>query len=400
MGKEDDEAPFSWAGVGEGAHERRPYYLLMYPVVCIRAVNLEVGFHLGVTQTLVDYAVGLRYEDIPTDVVEKAKACLLDSLGCGFGGYRTELGRIVIDQVKEMGGARQATLLGDGGQVPCAQAAFTNAALVNALDYDETFVSAGHLGSTLIPAAIAVGEHLRVSGAELIEAIVAAYEVNIRIGTAIQPSPERFRQVWFVGTHQTFGAVTAAGKLLGLDNLQMADAFGIAGVTSPLPNSQAWGHPQHWVKEPTAWPAHSGVLAAQLAKRGFIGNRKVLEGENGFWIMAGSDRCNFDVMVEGLGRDYRLLDMSFKPYPSCRMTHSALDAVRDLVNTHKITPGQVRNVVVKISSALLTQVFEDYTPTTFVDAEFSIPYVTAMVLMGIDQGPNGMIRRRCKIPKF
>jgi len=355
---------------------------------------------LGVTQKLVDFVIGLRYEDLPPNVVETAKLCLLDSLGCGLAGHRTELGRIILEQVKEMGGARQATLLGDGTKVPCAQAAFANSAMTNALDYDETFENLGHPGSTLIPAAMAVGEHLGVSGRKLIEAMVAAYEVSIRIGASIQPSPERWREVWFVGTWHTFGAVAAAGKLLGLDSMQLANAFGIAGATSPVPTGgpNAWGpRPQTWVKEPTAWPAHAGVLAAQLAKRGFRGNRAVLDGEHGFWRMAGSDHCDFDAMVEGLGQVYKISDISFKPYPSCRWIHSTLDAVKELVERNRLSPEQVKQIIVRSFPQHVTDL-TDYEPVTLVDAEMSTPYGIAMVLMGVKPGPIWFDDRNLRDP--
>jgi 2-methylcitrate dehydratase PrpD len=226
--------------------------------------------------------------------------------------------------------------------------------------------SDNHPGSTLIPAALAVGEHLVASGPSLIEAMVAAYEISIRIGTAIQPSRERMKEVWFVRTWQTFGAVAAAGKLLSLDSVEMANAFGIAGVTSPLPCGNSWGlRPQHWV----------------LQGGSFKGNRSVLDGEHGFWRIAGSDRCDFDVMTRDLGKDYLLPMMSFKPYPSCRWTHSTLDAVKEIVEERKLVGGQIEQVVVKSFPQHTTHLI-DYEPATLVDAEFSTPYTVAMILAG------------------
>jgi 2-methylcitrate dehydratase PrpD len=356
---------------------------------------------LSATETLVNFTVGLRYEDLPAEVVEKAKLCLLDSLGCGLAGRRTRLGRVIVEHVKETGGARQATLIGDRTKVPCAQAAFANSAMINALDYDETFENHGHPGSSLIPAALSVGEHLRVSGRELIEAMVAGYEISTRIGAAIQPSRGRMSEVWFCGTWHTFGPAAAAGKLLRLDSLQMANAFGIAGATSPIPTGGpgGWGpRPQTWVKEPTAWPAYEGVLAAQLAKRGFKGNRIILDGKLGFWRMAGSDQCDFDAMVKGLGSIYRILDISFKPYSSCRWTHSTLDAVKELAESNKLAPERIREVVVRTFPQHITDL-TDYEPATLVDGEMSTPYTVAMVLLGIKPGPDWFSDRTLRDPK-
>lgn len=356
---------------------------------------------MSVTETLVDFAIGLKFEDLPIEVTEKAKLCLLDSLGCGLPGRRTQLARVIVDQVKEMGGARQATLLGERTRVPCAQAAFANSVMINALDYDETFENHGHPGSSLIPAALSVGERLKVPGRKLIEAIVAGYEVSTRVGNAIQPSLERMNEVWFCGTWHAFGAVVAAGKLLSLDKLQMANAFGIAGATSPVPTGGpgGWGpRPQTWVKEPVAWPARDGVLAAQLAKRGFKGNRTILDGETGFWRMAGSDRCNFEAMVEDLGRVYKIMEISFKPYPSCRWTHSTLDAVKEIAQNNRLVPEEISQILVRTFPQHVTDLL-DYEPATLVDAEMSTPYTIAMILSGIRPGPEWFEDRILRDPE-
>lgn len=181
----------------------------------------------------------------------------------------------------------------------------------------------GHPGASIIPAALAIGEWKNASGKDVINAIFIGYDVGNRIGKAIQPSYERLQKVWGVGTWQTFSAVVAAGKVLGFDLHHLLNAFGVAGATAPLPNTQKWGwdleeRPIHWVKEPIGWPSWTGTTAAVLASYGFVGNKYILDGDNGFWIMAGSDQCNFDEMTRGLGSQYEVHNLAIKPYSSCR----------------------------------------------------------------------------------
>ena len=343
-----------------------------------------------VTRELADYAVQTRFENYPKDVVEKVKVLILDNMGCMLGGCQTSLGKAMLRPIRAMGGSREATLVGGGMTVPTIQAAFVNGTTANALDYDDTLLGIGHPGASIIPAALAIGEWKRSSGKDILNAILIGYDIGDRIGKAIQPSYERLQKVWGVGTWQTFCAVAAAGKALDLDLDRMLNAFGVAGATAPLPNTQKWGwdleeRPIHWVKEPTGWPCWTGTTAAVLAANGFVGNRYILDGDNGFWIMAGSDRCDFDAMSRGLGSDYEVNDIAIKPYSSCRWQHSTLDAVSVLKAQHGLRPEDIKEVTVHSFSWVKRH--EVYGPDQMVDAQFCIPYTVTMVLLGHHPGP-------------
>lgn len=342
-----------------------------------------------VTRDLAQYAVETGFENHPTDTVELAKTFVLDNLGCMIGGAQTILGGTMIETIGVMGGAPQASVVGGSIMVPTIQAALINGTTANALDFDETLHGLGHPSSSVIPAALALGERKKVTGRELITAILVGYDIGNRVGRAIQPSYERLKQVWCVGTWQTFGAVAAAAKILGHNLEKTLNAYGIAGATAPLPNTQKWGwdlseRPIHWVKEPTGWPSWTGTLAAELAAGGFIGNRYILDGANGFWIMAGSDRCDFERMTEGLGQDFEIRHLSIKPYSSCRWQHAALDCVQELMTRYAITPEQIERVTVRSFDWVASH--EIYAPKDMVDAEFSVPHTVAMVLLGHPPG--------------
>ena len=344
-----------------------------------------------VTKELATYAVRTRFEDYPREVIDKAKIFILDSIGCMFGGCQTSLGGAIVTPIKNMGGSREATIVGGGIQVPTIQAAFVNGTTANALDYDDTLLGIGHPGASIIPAALAMGEWKKASGKDVINAILIGYDVVDRIGKAIQPSYERLQKVWGVGTWQTFSAVVAAGKVLDFDLDRMLNAFGVAGATAPLPNTQKWGwdmeeRPIHWVKEPTGWPSWTGTTAAVLASNGFVGNKYILDGDNGFWIMAGSDKCDFDQMTRGLGSEYEVLNnIALKPYSSCRWQHATLDCVKELKQEYKLKPGEIERVTVH--SFAWVKRHEIYGPKEMVDAQFCIPYTVTMVLLGHQPGP-------------
>jgi len=344
-----------------------------------------------VTKDLACYAVETRFEDYPGEVIGKAKMFILDSIGCMLGGCQTSLGKAIVTPIRSMGGNGEATIVGGGGKVPTIQAALVNGTTANALDYDDTLLGIGHPGASIISAALAIGEWKHASGRDLINAVLIGYDIGNRIGKAIQPSYERLQNVKGSGTWFTFSAVVAAGKMLNLDLDYMLNALGVAGATAPLPCAQKWGwdieeRPIHWVKEPTGWPAWTGATAAILASHGFVGNRYILDGDNGFWIMAGSDQCDFEEMTRGLGQEYEIENMTIKPYSSCRWQHAALDCVEDLKKTYKLTPEEIRTITVHSFGWVKRQ--EIYGPTQMVDAEFCIPHTVSMVLLGYHPGPS------------
>ncbi|MCK5202233.1 MAG: MmgE/PrpD family protein, partial [Desulfobacterales bacterium] len=129
------------------------------------------------TKELATYAVETRIEDYPKEVIDKVKLCILDSIGCMFGGSHTNLGRAIMTPIKNMGGSEDATIVGGGIKVPTIQAAFVNGTTANALDYDDTLLGIGHPGASIIPAALAIGEWKKASGKDVMNAILIAYDL-------------------------------------------------------------------------------------------------------------------------------------------------------------------------------------------------------------------------------
>ncbi|MEX2356306.1 MAG: MmgE/PrpD family protein [Thermaerobacterales bacterium] len=351
-----------------------------------------------VTEQLASYAAEIRFEDLPDEVVHAAKRAILDSLGCSIGGARVKQGRFLVDFFSSMGGRPEGLVLATGQKLPLTHAAHINAALANVLDFDDT-LGEGHLGATIVPPALAAAGMKKVTGAELLAAVTAGYEVSARIGTAIRPSPERFRLVRGLGTFQVFGAVSAVGHLLNLDSETMRSAFGIAGANAPVPSVYKEGfddRPVAWVKNNFGWSAQGGVLGALMAQRGYRGQRSFLDGERGFWRIAGSDRCDFDLMTAGLGSEYRVLDNQFKPYSCCRYHHSVLDGVRTLMDRtggDEVTGVEVRTIW-RVGEHM------DPRPQDLTDGQYSLPYQIAGHLSGRAERFDWMLRSQLDDPEL
>ncbi len=353
------------------------------------------------TMALAEYAQQLTFEDLPPSVVDKAKHIILDTIGCALGGSQTELVRVIDTMIRQEGGHPICTLIGRLEKSSPAWCAFRNAAAVNALDFgDDNYY--GHPGSTIVSTALAIAEEVEASGRAMIAAVVAAYDVVARVGEAINPSPERFAQVWGVGTHQVFGAAVAASKLMRLKGDDFLYALGLAGVSAPLPSGLCWNfeaRPLSWHKDSVHWPAWAGLTAARLARAGFIGPRAVLDGPHSFWIMSGSDHFKPDALTAGLGTDFKIMDSSFKPYPACRWSHAALDAVGIIMQKHPIDVSDIAAVDIETFHLLEDYQFMDYAPANLVDAEFSLPYPVAMALLRIPPGPDWYAPERMADPE-
>jgi 2-methylcitrate dehydratase PrpD len=342
------------------------------------------------TRRLAAFAATLRLPDVPSDARAQALRCVLETLGCALGGARSPLTQATLASALRQAEGGCATVIGLGRRAAPDRAAFLNAVSANALDFDGGIVRQGHYGPTAVSAALAVGELVGASGPQLLEAVIAGYEVVSRVGRATRASEERRRLVSGYGPHQGFAAVAAAGRLLGLDPDRMTTAFGLYAAFAPLPSAKQWNwdsRPLSWTKDMVAWPCMAGINAALLAESGFVGPRAIFEGDRGFFRMAGSDRYAPEVLTEGLGRDFEVRRLYFKPYPCCRWSHAAVDAVSEIVGRRGWHDRDVRRIQVGVAREVLEDL-RDFAPSTLVDAEFSLPYAAALALLRIPPGPG------------
>ncbi|WP_436348553.1 MmgE/PrpD family protein [Natronorubrum sp. FCH18a] len=341
---------------------------------------------MTVTTEYAEYVTNLEYDDIPEDIIDYAKKLTLDAIGISIGATpRAKSSDSFIDGVDSLADGGDSTVFATGERLEPEYAALLNGALIHSLDYDDTHRGASHHpGATVIPASIAVAETAdrEVSGRELITAIVAGYEVNCRLGMAINPESHYERGFHGTATCGTFAATAAAAKVVGLDTEELINAFGLNG-------SQAAGSQQYlangsWNKR--AHPglaAHAGVLAVSFAEAGFYGSADPIEGEDGFFN-AYSDDPKPELATEGLGERFELTETGIKPYPCCRYMHAPLDAIFEILSTKSIASSEIDRIVVELSEPGVKlvgrPVERKQNPQSFVDAQFSMNFGAALAI--------------------
>ena len=343
------------------------------------------------TATLAAYVAALQFDDIPGDVLTRAKTLTLDFLGSAIRARRESESTPSLLKMLEalkLDGEGDATVFGDRRTWTPAIAALLNGALGHSLDFDDTHADSSlHPSAPVVPAAFAVGEMVGASGRDVLTAIIAGYEVCCRLGNALDPTSHYARGFHPTATAGTYGAAAAAGKLLGLNTEQLIAAFGVSG-------SQAAGSLQFLVNG--AWnkryqvgaAAMNGVIAATLANNDFIGATESVEGKHGL-LVGYSDDAHPQKTVAGLGTIYETMKIGVKPYPSCRYTHAAIDALIAMRREHNLTPDQVKRVEVGLHRNGITLTGDAATkrrPDSIVGGQFSMFFTGAVAL---DQGHFG-----------
>ncbi|MGJ5012381.1 MmgE/PrpD family protein [Bradyrhizobium oligotrophicum] len=343
------------------------------------------------TATLAAYVAALKYDDIPPEVLDRAKVLTLDFLGSAIRARReAESTPSVVNMLAalKLDAAGEATVFGDDRTWTPAVAALLNGTMGHSLDFDDTHADSSlHPSAPVVPAAFAVGEMVGASGREVLTAIVAGYEVCCRLGNALDPTSHYARGFHPTATAGTYGAAAAAGKLFGLSEQQLIYAFGVSG-------SQAAGSLQFLVNG--AWnkryqvgaSAMNGVIAATLAKNDFVGAIESVEGKHGL-LVGYTDTPHHEKAVAGLGSTYETMKIGVKPYPSCRYTHAAIDAIIALRREHNLTPDQVKRVEIGLHRNGITLTGDAATkrhPSSIVGGQFSMFFTGALAL---DQGRFG-----------
>ncbi|MCH7999458.1 MAG: MmgE/PrpD family protein [Chloroflexi bacterium] len=326
-------------------------------------------------------------ESVPEDAIAQAKRALLDTLGVTLAGSREESARIVADWVREQGGRAEVAVLGRSFRAPAADAALANGAAAHALDFDDVSLPMrGHPSAPLLPAALAVAEKASRSGRDLLTAFVLGFEVETSLGRAIGEA--HYALGWHAtSTLGTLGAAAACARLLRLDIARTQMAFGIAAsLASGLQqNFGTMTKPLH-----AGWAARNGVVAAELAARGFTADRRALEGESGqtparpggfLRAMSGGAEPDLE-SIASLGRPYQITSSGFgvKLYPCCYAVHRSLDAVLEMKARHRIDPAGIEAIRVEVSRGSLMPLRGD-SPATGLEGKFSLEYCLAAALL-------------------
>lgn len=348
---------------------------------------------MTLTQTLVRFATRLRSTDLPPDVTHKLRLHLLDSIGCGWAGSHTGLGSQARAAAAILGSGPCGVLGSYSRHAPPA-AALANSLMINALDFDDGVEiqgkGMGHPGASLLPAALAAldSSPMPVSGVDVLSALAAGFEINNRLIHALQPSAECFAQVYGIAQHQAIGAAIVFGRIHHFDEALLHHAVGLAATLSCVPSLHKYNwdaRPLVTLKDGVASAAQAGVQAACLARLGFQGSRNVLDGPQGYWRMLGSDRFDPDALTVGLGEQWHIRFGSFKRYPACRWLACALECMDRIMCESGWLAEDVAKVEVH-TFARLVRDFMDMAPATSTDAQFSLPYTMAAVMLRLPPG--------------
>lgn len=333
------------------------------------------------TGALATYAAETPAEDFPDEVTAWVVDVVMDSVGCGLAGARSELGSMVSGHARTVGSGGRCSLLGSNERIAPLEAAFANAHLINALDFDDTDQT-GHPGASVVAAALAATEITGRSGRAFLAAIAVGEKVAHRVGAAIKPSWDRYRQVHGSAGPVTVGVAAAAGRLFGLGVDEMTNALALAGALAPVPHAGKFGweqRPLASIKDNVGQAAASGLRAAFLAAQGFRGDQTMFDGPRGFWVMAGSDAYEPAKLTDALCA-WDTSQHSFKPYPCCRWIHTTLDAL----NTPGFLSEESLPESIEVRTILpLAEAFAVSDPASMVDAQFSVPHAVACHILGV-----------------
>lgn len=309
---------------------------------------------VGLTMRFAELTANLKYEDLPKEVVQKAKLILRDGIGNQIAASAIgEPAARMVELVREWGGAPQATVIGFGFKAPLPQAAMCNAMMGHGVELDDAHGSGLiKAGSVLVPTINAIAEYKGASGKEVITALVAGYEIAVRVAKAINPG-HRSRGYHTTGTVSCLGAAAAGARLLGCNAEQIAWAIGLAGMQS--------AGIQSYLDDPCiAKPfspgksAFNGTIAAVMASRGFSGPKKVLESKEGFFN-AFTDAVRISDLLDGLGKEFAIMEVGFKPHAACRYAHGPIDLAQDLYWKSGVRVGNVEKITVHMSAMAIRQ---------------------------------------------
>jgi 2-methylcitrate dehydratase PrpD len=354
------------------------------------------------TKVLAHYAAALRYEDVPADVIERAKQCIADTVAVMIFGYDLPWSGMVVRFAEKNAAGGNSRILGPGGaRVHAPAAALANGALAHAFEMDNlTWPNSGvHPGATLLASGLAVAQERGLGGRALIAAVVAGAEVMIRVGRATQHRNES-RGFHAPGTTGPFGAAIAGGRLMGLDAERMRNALGVAGsLACGLLEFARSGSGAMVKRLHLGRAAESGVLAASLAAEGFTAPASVLEGEFGFLRVFCGDEFHRAELTRGLGESYAPRSITLKRFPCHISAHTSVQAVLDLRAEHGYAVADIRSIHIA-GNDKMAGVNNIPSPADIMMAQYSIPFCVALAHMRDPHDPRSFDETALRDPRI
>jgi 2-methylcitrate dehydratase len=347
------------------------------------------------SRQLAEYGLGLKIKDLPPEVIKQVKTLALDTIGCAFGGYPSPASTIVLKTLPELGGPPESTVIGNAGKTSCLNACMANGVMVRFLDYNDVYaapgpiLSGGH-PSEVMPSIFAVGERQHSTGEQVIEAIVAAYELSARFINACTVKLSLELKGWNNDLRAGMIMPPAIGKLLGLNAEQIENAIGTTSSLNMVLGILDASKEEYTMTKNLRFPltARDAVLACLLAQKGFTGPKRVIEGSKGFIESVVQGDFDLDKFTDFKG--FYIMETGIKPFTADATTHGHLTATLELVKEHDIKPqdvAQIRIWATPRDAEHTGQPAKRY-PTNKETADHSSYYLTARAIIDREIGPR------------
>jgi 2-methylcitrate dehydratase PrpD len=331
---------------------------------------------MSVGHNIAEYVLENDFDSFPSDVVEKAKICILDTIGVAIYGTRFKAAQILLSFAKESGGKEEATVLGSEVKVPAALAAFANGVAAHVADFDDDmFIFQGHPSCVLTPAVLALCEMLETDGKTMLNGFLVGIEIGGKLGKVMTWS--HYGAGWHgTATIGTIAAAAAAAKILNLSKEQITNTLAIA-ASSAAGLTKNFGTMTKSLHAGQA--ARNGIIAAQLAKKGFTASSDIFEAPSGFFnTFKGTG--NADTIRKELGEPYALNGIIIKKYPCCLGVHAAVDAILDLKRIEGFESDDVEEIICKAPTRDI-YVLMCPNPKNELEAKFSMQFCVSAALV-------------------
>ncbi len=341
------------------------------------------------TQQLTNICKSMENRALPPSVYDAAKKCVLDYLGCAFGGSRLMAAKCVVQAAKWLGTEARATSMGHFEKISPLAAVFTNATLGSALDIDDGHRGAvGHPGVMVIPVALAAAEVAqRNTGQDFLQAVVIGYELAIRCGVVMNSM--HAKRFYGSGGWAVHGASAAAATILGLEGETYANAMAVGEVYGPTAQCGKSIDFGAMTKESIGWGAMTALFGAFLAAEGFTAPKHILMDEKDY-------QPESLAVFETFGKSFEIENLYFKQYASCRWSHAPIAATLKIKEAHAFAPEDVEAVYVETFEKALTLCHTK--PHSAEAAQYSVPFTVACSILSGEMGPRQLQEEHLNSP--
>lgn len=364
---------------------------------------------MSVARELAKHARGLKFEDLPPDVIHQTKRLMLDTLGCAIGGYSSEGSRIIQEVITESGHPGEATVFGSGLRTSCLNATLANGAMVRYLDYNDTaFIlqgdtyRTGYHPSEVIPPILALSERQHLSGKGVITAINLGYDLSLAFLEGVMGAGLE-KKGWNGDTRGAYIMPLVAGHILGLTEEQMESAVGIAGSCHAVFGILDTPAEEYTMTKNIRFPtmAHAGIMAAMLAQKGFTGPTTMIEGHDGFVEVIMDNEYDLDKLLGFKGK-FAIRETCIKSIIADFSSHGHLTATLTLARENDIRPEDVAEIRITTSKRCAEHTGDPVKryPKNKETADHSSYYLTAIAIIERQIGPEQFTPEKYNDPRL